>query len=84
MSTPPTPAAASGAGEGTAEAATPVPTITVHCGNPTPEEVAALTVIATALGGGDEQGQRSYRTGWSSGGRRMTQFAVRGSGWSRR
>ncbi len=83
MSTPPT-SAAGASGAAAADAAKPVPTITVHRGNATPEEVAALTVIAAALGGGGDQTQRSSRTGWSSGARRLTQFAVRGSGWSRR
>ena len=85
MTAPRTPAAdASGAAAGTAEATKPVPTITVHRGNATPEEVAALAVIAAALGGDGDQAQRSSRTGWSSGARRITQFAVLGSGWSRR
>lgn len=80
MSTPTTRAAA-GQGE---SAAPPAPRIIVHHGSPSAEEVAALTVIAAALGGADAQAQRSSRTGWSSGARRITQFAVRGSGWSRR
>ncbi|MBK7721389.1 MAG: hypothetical protein IPI32_03945 [Austwickia sp.] len=65
-------------------AAPTLPTITVHSGNASAEDVAVLTVLAAALGGSGEQAQRASRTGWSSGSRRITQFAVRGSGWGRR
>ncbi len=61
----------------------PVATITVHRGNPTAEEVAALTVLAAALVSGDEPVQKSGRTGWTSASRRLAQFS-RGSGWGRR
>lgn len=77
------PASARGDDPAQADDSAPLPTITVHRGNATAHEIAALTVLAAALGGSDEQTPRSARTGWTSGARRLTQVAVRGAGWGR-
>lgn len=44
----------------------PTPVIRVERGNPTPEQLAALTVVLAAAGGGEEPAGPRQRTLWTA------------------
>ncbi|WP_040155428.1 acyl-CoA carboxylase subunit epsilon [Mobilicoccus massiliensis] len=58
------------------------PTIRVTRGNPSPEEVAVVTVLLSAMSGGESGGGGAARRGWSSPARRLN-TGLSPMGWGR-
>ena len=50
-------------------------------GNPTPEELAALVVVLSALGGEEESGSGSRRSAWADPAWRLVGPSTRIGGW---
>lgn len=71
--TDPTPAAAPAA-----------PTIRITSGSATPEEVAALTVLLSAMAGSAEAARSTVRQGWARPSRRFAAPTHPAMGWGRR
>ena len=57
------------------------PVLRIQSGNPTPEEVAALVVVLSALGGADPEPSRQPRSAWADPAIRLGAPAHRFGGW---
>ncbi|TQM63929.1 acyl-CoA carboxylase subunit epsilon [Humibacillus xanthopallidus] len=66
--------------ETTAPTGAASPTLSVS-GNPTPEELAALVVVLSALGGGDESDAGTRRSAWADPAWRLVGPSTRIGGW---
>ncbi|WP_106849605.1 acyl-CoA carboxylase subunit epsilon [Blastococcus sp. Marseille-P5729] len=64
------------------QAEQPKPFFVVESGNPTAEEIAALTVVLAAAASGDEQPAPAPVSGWASPSRMMRSIGTAGfGGW---
>jgi acyl-CoA carboxylase epsilon subunit len=68
-------------GDQTPSGAAEPPTIRIESGNPTPEEIAALVTVLTALSGGGEPATRSHRSAWSDPSWQLIGPASHRGGW---
>ena len=60
----------------------PTPALRVESGNPTPEELAALVVVLSALGGGDgDAPDATRRSAWADPAWRLVGPSTRIGGW---
>lgn len=59
---------------------TPVPTIRIDSGNPSPEEVAALVAVLSSVGGGDSA-RPERRSAWADPAWRLAGPGASSGGW---
>jgi hypothetical protein len=57
------------------------PVVTVVSGDPSPEEVAALVAVLSAVGGAHEDPPPAHRSPWSDPAWRLTGPGARPGGW---